>query len=128
MAMQHAVIETETFIADARAQALSDEEIQTIILAVSEHPMGGDLMPGTGGARKRRIAGRGKGKSGGYRVVTHYGGPDVPVFLLLLFSKGERANLSHAGRNALRTILSTLADDYRANVRAAAKRMKERVT
>jgi hypothetical protein len=31
----------------------------------------GDLIPGTGGARKRRFAGRGKGKSGGYRTVSY---------------------------------------------------------
>jgi hypothetical protein len=120
----HAVIETPTFIADARAQGLSDDDRQSIVLAVSKHPMAGELMPGTGGARKRRIAGRGRGKSGGYRVVTYYGGEDVPVFLLVMFSKGEKANLSRADQNALRAILSTLADDYRAGARGAVRRMR----
>lgn len=83
-------------------------------------------MPGTGGARKRRIAGRGKGKRGGYRVITYYGGEDVPVFLLLLLSKGERADLSQAERNELRSILSTLADDYRAGVRATVSGLRHR--
>ena len=68
---------------------------------VAKNPLAGDLLPGTGGCRKVRIAGRGKGKSGGYRVVTFFGGYGVPVFLLTVFSKGERANLSHAERNAL---------------------------
>jgi hypothetical protein len=48
------------------------------------------LIPGTGGARKVRFAGRGKGKSGGYRVITFYSGPEVPVFLITLFAKGRR--------------------------------------
>jgi hypothetical protein len=32
--------------------------------------MAGDLIVGSGGLRKVRVAGRGKGKSRGYRVVT----------------------------------------------------------
>lgn len=79
--------------------------------------MAGDLIVGTGGARKLRVAGRGKGKSGGYRVVTYVATDDVPVFLLVLISKGERANLSQAERNALRTVLADLADDYREGAR-----------
>ena len=35
-------------------------------------------------------------KSGGYRVITAYFGPDVPVYLIALLSKGERANFSAA--------------------------------
>ncbi|MCX7304421.1 MAG: hypothetical protein NTV73_08780 [Hyphomicrobiales bacterium] len=37
----------------------------------------GDIMPGTGGARKLRFAGRGKGKSGGYRIITFYADADT---------------------------------------------------
>jgi hypothetical protein len=48
----------------------------------------------SGGVRKVRFAGRGKGKSGGYRVVTAYFGPDVPVYLVAMLSKGERGNFS----------------------------------
>lgn len=53
-------------------------------------------MPGCGGARKWRMAGRGKGKSGGYRVITFYGGVDMPVFLLDVFGKGSKSNLTDA--------------------------------
>jgi hypothetical protein len=41
-----------------------------------------------------RVAGRGKGKSGGYRVITAYFGPDAPTYLLAILSKGDRANFS----------------------------------
>jgi len=78
-------------------------------------------MQGTGGARKIRFAGRGKGKSGGYRVVTFYGADDVPVFLLAVISKGERANLSKAEQNALRVELAGLIDDYRIGIAAKSK-------
>jgi hypothetical protein len=56
--------------------------------------MAGDEIPGTGGCRKLRVAGRGKGKSCGYRTITFYSGESMPVFLLTVFSKGERSDLS----------------------------------
>jgi len=51
------------------------------------------------------LAGRGKGKSGGYRVISYFGGDDVPVFLLNVFAKGDKVNLSKAERNELKRIL-----------------------
>jgi len=86
----HAVIETSAYLRDAIGVGMSEEEREAIVLAISRNPRIGDVMPGTGGARKVRIAGRGKGKSGGYRLVTYYCGEDVPVFLLGVISKGER--------------------------------------
>jgi len=85
---------------------------------IAEHPRQGDIIPGTGGARKVRFAGRGKGKSGGFRAVTYFAADDVPVLLLALINKGERADLSQAERNALRIELQGFAEDYRAGVSA----------
>ena len=76
---------------------------------IAADPLAGDLMAGTGGARKLRHAGRGKGKSGGFRTVHYFGGNDVPVFLLAIFSKGDKDNLSKAERNALAAILPRIA-------------------
>ncbi|WP_368904769.1 type II toxin-antitoxin system RelE/ParE family toxin [Taklimakanibacter lacteus] len=83
-------------------------------------------MEGTGGARKVRFAGRGKGKSGGYRVITYFGGNDIPVFLLAALSKGERENLSRLERNELKKELEGLAEDYRASVKAKVMKMRRR--
>lgn len=69
-------------------------------------------MEGTGGARKLRWRAKGRGKRGGARVVTFFGGANVPVFLLAIFSKDERANLGKAERNELRQVLATLAEEY----------------
>ena len=80
-----------------------------------EHPDVGDVIRGTGGARKIRFAGRGKGKSGGYRVITFYSGPELPVFLLTVFSKGERTDLTKSERNALAQLTKVLVDSYRAS-------------
>ena len=66
-------------------------------------------MEGTGGARKVRFAGKGKGKSGGYRVITFFTGIDIPVFLLNLFAKNEKTNLTPRERTELKTVLRDTA-------------------
>ena len=48
----------------------------------------------------------------------------MPVFLLVLFSKGDRANLSQAECNKLRSILGGLAADYRARVKRKMRRIR----
>jgi hypothetical protein len=54
-----------------------------------------------------------KAKSGGYRVVTFYSGNDIPVFLLNVFAKNEKTDLSKAERNELKATLAALAAAYR---------------
>ena len=92
---------------------LTDAERLALVDHLAANPTAGDLMEGTGGARKVRWGARGKGKRGGARVISFYGGPGLPVFLLTLFGKGERANLSKAERNALRRLLADLVEVYR---------------
>lgn len=114
----HAILETPTFLRDVAQSGMGEDEHDRIIRRLAAHPMQGDVIPGTGGARKVRFTGRGKGKSGGYRVVTYFATDDVPVLLLALVNKGERADLSQAERNELRKELQGFADDYRAGVKA----------
>jgi len=110
---KHAVIETPTFLGDCARAGLSENGRHDIVDAIADDPTAGDLMPGTGGARKRRFRGRGKGKSGGYRVISYYAGDDVPVLALVLVDKGERADLTKAERNALARELANYAREYR---------------
>ena len=51
-------------------------------------------MKGTGGFRKFRVAHGGKGKSGGARVVYIQRDNTVPVFLIAVFPKNEKENLT----------------------------------
>lgn len=113
----HAVIETPDYLADAKETGLTVQERIAIVTLLATTPNAGMPIPGTGGARKLRFAGRGKGKSGGYRVVTFYTGEGVPVFLLNVFAKGDRIDLTQADRNALREEPAGLADDWREGVR-----------
>lgn len=122
--MKQGVIETATYLAAAARAGMSDDERQAAIDLVSGNPDGGDLIVGTGGARKFRLAGRGKGKSGGYRIIAYWCGVDVPVFLMTVVNKGQRTNLSAADKKALAQLLRTVAADYRATVAAGARKLK----
>ncbi|MCY4140088.1 MAG: hypothetical protein OXF56_17700 [Rhodobacteraceae bacterium] len=64
------------------------------------------------------------GKSGGYRTIHYFGGDDVPVFLLSVYAKGTKVNLSRAERNELAKVLPAVADAYRSNARKMARKLR----
>lgn len=90
------VVETPGYLADAKDEGMTEAEMRAVVELVAEDPKAGDLIVGSGGCRKLRVAGKGRGKSGGYRVVTFFAGEDVPVFLLAVLAKGSRANFTAA--------------------------------
>ncbi|MDE2303540.1 MAG: type II toxin-antitoxin system RelE/ParE family toxin [Sphingomonadales bacterium] len=115
------VIETPGFARDAKAAGVTDAERGRIVETIAANPLAGAEIAGTGGARKVRFARQGGGKSGGYRVITYFGGVDIPVFLLNVFAKGDKATLSAAEVNELKAILARLAMAYREGVQRNAE-------
>ncbi len=113
----HTGIETADYLQDAKDVGLSAEEMVAIIEIISSDPKAGDVMVGTGGARKLRFGVGGTRKRGGIRTVHYFGGDDVPVFMLAVIKKGDRDNLSKAECNALRKELQGIADAYRMSVK-----------
>ena len=67
--------------------------------------LGGDL-------RKVRIARRGGGKSGGFRVLHFYREEGLPLFLLTVFAKNERANITPKERAELVALCDLIAEAY----------------
>jgi hypothetical protein len=106
------VVETPPYLADAE-RLLSDDERAAIVDAVSVDPTLGVVVRGTGGIRKLRVAASGRGKRGGARVIYVFGGDDVPVFLLALFAKNEKADLTQKERNDLARTTAAILQDYR---------------
>jgi hypothetical protein len=111
----HTVCELKTFRRHALDAGMTQEDIDGLVDFLSRAPTAGDEIPGTGGCRKLRVAGRGKGKCGGYRTITFYSGELMPVFLLTVFSKGERSDLSQAERNDLAALTKVLVSEYKRN-------------
>lgn len=112
MTQLHTVVEMPEFQSRARRR-MSDAERMSLISFLAANPTAGEKMAGTGGARKVRWAMGGRGKSGGIRAITFYSGPDVPVFLLTVFGKAEKSNITRAEANALKTILNSIVEAYR---------------
>jgi hypothetical protein len=108
----HTVVETPAFLSDARSLGLPDSERLAVVTWIAANPAAGEVMEGTGGARKVRFAGKGKGKSGGYRVITFFTGADIPIFLLNIFAKNEKTDLSRKERGVLKAILANTAKAY----------------
>lgn len=113
----HTVVESPEFQHRVK-RLLTDAERNALINHVAAHPDAGDVMMGTGGARKLRWGTQGRGKSGGVRVITFFSGPPVPIFLLTVFGKGERVNLTKAERNTLRKVLAELVTEYKRGARS----------
>src|SRR4051812_722013 len=109
----HVVAELPQFLRDAKAAGLTEEEQRLMVDAVAADPLQGDEIRGSGGVRKVRFAGRNKGKSGGYRVVTAYFGPHAPVYLVALLSKGERGNFNAAEIAAFKALTTEIARNWR---------------
>jgi hypothetical protein len=87
---------------------MTEAERVSLISYTAANPMAGDLIVGSGGYRKFRFAGKGKGKSGGYRVITLYASTDIPVFLITVYAKSKLGNLSDAETKALKKIAKDL--------------------
>lgn len=87
---------------------LDPQERQDLIAYLANHPEAGDIMEGTGGVRKLRWGRGSQGKSGGVRVIYYYHDAHMPLYLLALFAKGDKANLTKAERNDLAVLVDYL--------------------
>jgi hypothetical protein len=87
---------------------LSDDDRRDLILYLAAHPRAGDLIEGTGGVRKLRWGRDGRGKSGGVRVIYYVHSDAMPLYLLTMFAKNERANLTRAECNELAGLVDLL--------------------
>jgi hypothetical protein len=107
------VVELPEFIRQAEHVGLSDGEREDIIDNLAAHPELGDEIAGTGGMRKLRVAAPGKGKSGGYRVITFFSGAEMPVFLVTVYAKSQKRNITEKEKHIMKTLSALLIDAYR---------------
>ena len=86
---------------------LSDDEYRQLQSHLAARPDSGALIRASGGVRKVRWRAGGKGKSGGVRVIYYWAATDDQIFLLTLYGKGEKEDLSAAD---LRRVVKLLAE------------------
>lgn len=105
------VVELPEFIRYAK-KLLKEKELNSLIAYLAAHPTAGVIMQGTGGIRKLRWRREGLGKSGGVRVIYYFYNEAYPLFLLTVFGKSQKVNLSQGERNELAKLTRFLRDNY----------------
>jgi hypothetical protein len=103
------VVEMESFLKRARA-IMSDGERLGIVSFLAANPEAGVALGG--GLRKVRVAREGGGKSGGYRTLYVFGGSAMPLFLMTVFAKNEKGNLTSAEQAAAIKLSKELLATY----------------
>lgn len=113
----HTVVETPDYLADAKRAGMIDAEREAAIQQYAAEPDTGEEIVGSGGVRKGRLAGRGKGKSGGYRIVAVFVGATVPVYLIGVLSKGDRETFTDAEVKQFKQVTTALKAAFRGQKR-----------
>ena len=99
-------IETPIFTKRAN-ELLDDEAYAAFQQQLINSPTAGDVIEGTGGIRKIRVAAKGHGKRGGARVIYYHFVSASQIALLLIYPKNEQDNLSADERKILKQIIET---------------------
>ena len=105
------VVETPFFLRKA-AGLVDEEERSRLIAFVGANPDVGDVIPETGGVRKLRWSVHGRGKRGGVRVIYYFHSEALPLFLLTVYAKNQKANLTKAERHEFKKLLPFLVKSY----------------
>jgi hypothetical protein len=105
------VVETPSYL-KAAEKLFSAQEREGIVAMVASDPECGDVIQGTGGFRKVRVGRSGMGKRGGARLIYILRSERFPVFLITVYSKNEKANLTKKERNDLAKLADAIFARY----------------
>lgn len=90
-----------------RSIYLDDDAFLALQNLLMTHPDAGSLIPDAGGLRKLRLgdARRGKGKSGGLRVIYYWWTAGLQFWLFTIYDKDEMADLTPQQRRKLKAMI-----------------------
>ena len=89
---------------------LSAEDHRQSQMHLLEHPDRGAVIKGSGGLRKLRWAGSGRGKRGGIRVIYYLWRGDT-VFLLFAYPKNQQQDLTPAQAKLLKNLIESYTNE-----------------
>lgn len=101
-------IETSVFTRQI-IELLDDDEYQALQTELMINPAKGDLIKEGGGIRKVRCAAKGKGKSGGIRVIYYWLCEDGQILMLLAYPKSAQDNLTDQQTAVLKNLVKDLS-------------------
>lgn len=100
-------IETPTFTRLVLA-LLHDDEYRELQVDLMEDPKRGDIIAGGGGIRKLRYGVKGRGKSGGVRVIYYWIKDNYQIYMLVMYAKSVKDTLSDKETALLRNLVKEL--------------------
>jgi hypothetical protein len=101
------VAETPLFLRQA-ADIWDEAEHDAFVTYIASHPEAGDVIPETGGVRKVRWTRAGSGKRGGTRVIYFYHDAGRPLYLLMVYAKARREDMTPDEKRAVRALAAVL--------------------
>jgi len=101
------IAELEASIRDANA-VFTQEEYEELINHLAVYPESGKVIPDTGGIRKLRWPARGQGKRGGARVIYYFRDLNMPVYILAVYAKGEKLDLTAKEKRLMRDLVDEI--------------------
>ena len=104
------IIETPTFTKRVK-EILSEEEYRLFQIKLIGDPGVGNIIQGSGGIRKIRWSGSGRGKRGGSRILYYWYNNQGLLLLLFIFKKNEKDDLTKSQLKALRELMNENEDD-----------------
>ena len=87
---------------------LSPRERAAAELEIALAPTAWPVIRGTGGARKARAARGGRGKSGGARIIYYVVSRRRVIYLIDVYAKNEKENLTDAETREIRKLVAAL--------------------
>ena len=102
--MQLTFVEHENFTREMQG-VLCDDDVLELMIRLLEHPEAGDVIPGSGGLRKIRVASSGRGKRGGARVIYCWFVDDQVIEFLSVYPKNRKSNLTADDLKKLRKLI-----------------------
>ena len=97
-------IETPTFTRLVLG-LMADENYGKLQASLANHPEAGKIIPGSGGIRKMRWAGIGRGKRGGLRVIYYWQMSQQQIWMLAIYAKNVKDDLSKSEIKQLKQLV-----------------------
>lgn len=106
--MTRIFVMTSDFDSAWKSLGLNDEDLRRLQSSLARNPYAGDMIQGTHGCRKYRVPLENRGKSGGARVIYVDFITFQKIYLITVYAKNERENLSKRQCNDIKQLVAEI--------------------
>lgn len=103
------IVEMDSFTVEAE-RLLTEDEVDGLKTYLAQNPEAGVVIKGAHGVRKIRwgLQKQNKGKLGGARAIYYYRDLNMPLYLLSVYAKSEKIDLSEKDKKAIKSLIGEL--------------------